>query len=121
MDERLADMPVMAQRLDVIDAKIFNLWRRYRQRPDALGRFKLIGLRSMRFILADTYWVVADSANFDAPVLAWTDFDVASRFNLHEPIACTINYYHFAASAVRAKALNSMAGVFEEALQSDYR
>lgn len=116
MDERLADMPVMAQRPDMIDAKIFNLWRRYRQRPDAKTRFKLAGLKTMRFILADTYWVVADSANYDVPVIAWTDFDMANRSSLHEPMVCKINYYHFAASAVRAKSLDLMAETFEEAL-----
>jgi len=116
MDERLSEMPVMAQRPDMIDAKIFNLWRRYRQRPDAVDRFRLTGLRSMRFILADTYWVVVDSANFDAPIIAWTEFDVAKRSSLHEPMPCKINYYHFAASAVRAKSLDFMSGVFKEAL-----
>lgn len=116
MDKRLADMPVMAQRADMIDAKVFNLWRRYRQRADAVERFKLRGLKSMRFILADTYWVVADSANYDAPVIAWIDFDSASRSSLHKPVACKINYYHFAASAVRAKTLDLMVTTFEEAL-----
>ena len=121
MDERLADMPVMAQRPSLIDAKIFNLWRRYRQRSHSAQRFRLAGLKSLRFIAADTYWVVADSANYDAPVIAWIEFDIAGRSSLHEPVPCKINYYHFAASAVRAKALDLMNRTFEEALQTGQR
>lgn len=117
MNERLADMPVMAQRPAVIDAKIFNLWRRYRQRPDAQTRFKLTGLKSLRFVLGESYWAVADSANYYVPVIAWIDFDISGRSGLHEPMTCKLNYYHFAASAVRAKALKLMAETFQEALR----
>ena len=118
MDERLADMPIMAQRPAKIDAEIFNLWRRYRQLPGAETRFKLAGLKSLRFILGKTYWVIADSANYDAPVIAWIDFDISARSGLHEPMACKLNYYHFAASAVRAKALDLMAKTFEDSLKA---
>ncbi|HFC05576.1 MAG TPA: hypothetical protein ENJ55_07705 [Rhizobiales bacterium] len=119
MDARLADMPIMAQRPDMIDAKIFNLWRRYRLLPDAQQRFCLKGLKSMRFILADHFWAVVDSANYDAPVLAWVDFDMTNRSALHEPVGCKINYYHFAASAVRARALGMMATMMEGQLKAD--
>jgi len=119
MDARLADMPIMAQRQDMIDAKIFNLWRRYRLLPDAQQRFRLKGLKSMRFVLADHFWAVADSANYDAPVLAWVDFNMSNRSALHEPVSCRVNYYHFAASAIRSRTLEMMAAMMEEQLKAD--
>jgi hypothetical protein len=119
MKARLADMPVMAQRPDTIEAKIFNLWRRARQTVPPPLQITLPGLKTMRFILADSYWVVADSANYYVPVVAWLNFDTSQRTDIHSPIACNINYYHFAASAVRAKSLALVTTALEEMLAGD--
>lgn len=105
MDARLADMPVMAHRRNAIDAKIYNLWQRSKSRLSSPTVLDLPGLKTMRFVFSPEYWVVADSANYYAPIIAWLDFEVDNRSNLHEPIQCRINFYHFAASAVRAKSL----------------
>lgn len=121
MEQRLLDMPIMAQRPGVIDVKVFNLWRRYRLQPEADEQFKLPGLKSMRFIVSDRFWVVADSANYYVPVLAWVNFDVAGRTSLHEPVACSINYYHFAASAIRGKSLELLRNMFEQELAANAR
>lgn len=105
MDARLADMPVMARRRNAIDAKMYNLWQHAKRWLGPLTILDLPGLKTMRFVFSTDYWVVADSANFYVPVIAWVDFDDAGRNSLHEPIGCQINYYHFAASALRLRSL----------------
>ena len=98
-------MPIMAQRKTTLDANVFNNWRL--QTPKLGNRIDIAlqGLKTMHFILTPNFWAVVDAANYDAPVLAWMDFRIANRKNLHEPITCTLNYYHFAASAIRARSL----------------
>lgn len=118
MDARLADMPVMASRDDQIEAPLFNLWRRARARFDAPIRLDDLGLKQMAMILTDDYWVCVDVVNHDCPVLAWVDIRGEGRDNLHMPIPCTLNYYHFAASALRAKVLDKVAAVLAERLKT---
>ena len=117
LDERLARMPVMAQRDDLIEAQIYNLWRRARARWGAPMRLVLPGLKEISLVLTDNYWVCVDTVRFDAPVLAWVDFEVAERNALHTPIACKLNYYHFAASAVRGRTLDLMTQQLAERLR----
>lgn len=117
MDARLADMPVMAQRRNVIDAKMYNLWQRSKRRLGPSTVLDLPGLKTMRFVISDEYWVVADSANYYVPVIAWLDFEGDNRNSLHEPIDCTINYYHFAASALHSKSLDLAFSQLTEKLE----
>ncbi|HOV02842.1 MAG TPA: hypothetical protein PLG99_00425 [Kaistiaceae bacterium] len=117
MDRRLAELPVMAQRADKIPAPLYNLWRRARRRFGAPMRLKLPGLKEIEMVLADGYWVCVDTVKFDVPVIAWVDFEDADRDALHLPIACKLNYYHFAASAVRARALELMAELLKGRLE----
>lgn len=118
MDDRLARMPVMAQRVDAIEARYYNIWRRARTRWGAPMRLVLPGLREINLILDDQYWVCVDAVKYDAPVLAWIDMEDENRSSLHLPISCKVNYYHFAASAVRAKSLDLMEKILTERLSS---
>lgn len=117
MDARLADMPVMAHRSDVIDAKMYNLWQHCKRHIGQSAVLNLPGLKTLRFIVSSKYWVVADSANYYVPVLAWLDFKDENRDNLHKPVECRVNYYHFAASAVRSKSLELAFSQLEEKLK----
>ena len=119
MDKRLADMPVMAQRPDHIEAPYYNIWRRYRARWGSPVRLDLPGLKEMKFVLCDSYWVVVDSVKYDVPVIAWVELEDAGRNALHQPVACKLNHYHFAASAVRARALAGMEEVLAKRLRKD--
>ena len=111
MDIRLADMPIMAQRMDELKADVFNVWRRARSRWGDRLRLDGLGLKQMEFILTDRYWVCVDAIRHDCPILAWVDIEDKGRTSLHEPIPCKLNYYHFAASALRGPML---AKVHEE-------
>jgi len=117
MDKRLADMPVMAERMDEIEAEYYNVWRRARTRWGAPMRLALPGLREVNLILDDAYWVCVDTARYNAPLLAWVDLQDQDRTNLHLPIPCTLNYYHISASAVRAKSLNLMHKILSDRLK----
>ena len=117
MDSRLADMPVMAQRADAIEASLFNLWRRARARFGNTIRLDHLGLKQVAAVLTDRYWVCVDVVQNDCPIVAWVDFHDSGRDTLHEPIGCKINYYHFAASALRARALERIADLLDQKIQ----
>ena len=119
MDARLADMPVMAQRDDQIDADVFNAWRRARNRWGSPFRVEGLGLKQMEMVLTDKYWVCVDAIRYDCPILAWVDIEDAHRDSLHMPIPCKLNYYHFAASAVRPRVLERVKDALEAMLQEE--
>jgi len=108
MDARLADMPIMAQRDDSIDARYFNVWRRAHKRFGDPIRLGELGLKQLEMVLTRRYWVCVDAIQYNCPILAWVDFEDEDRDNLHKPIQCKLNYYHFAASAVRGRILDAM-------------
>ncbi|NQV84814.1 MAG: hypothetical protein HQ494_13460 [Rhodospirillales bacterium] len=119
MDARLADMPIMAQRPDHLDAATFNIWRRARGRWGHPLRLDGLGLKQMELILCDRYWVCVDAFQHDCPILAWVDIEDSGRSSLHEPIACNLNYYHFAASALRGPVLKAMQDCLSERLKAE--
>jgi hypothetical protein len=74
------------------------------------------GLKQMVLILEDDSWVVVDENQYDLPVLAWVNFQDSHRDNLHKPVPCTLNYYHYMASSVRGKVLARMSETLEALL-----
>ena len=119
MDTRLANMPIMAQRSASIDARYYNVWRRARVRFGSPLRLDGLGLKQMEMVLTDTYWVCVDAFQHDCPILAWVDLQDDGRDNLHEPIACKLNYYHFAASALRGRVLDAAEAALTARLQEE--
>lgn len=119
MDTRLADMPMLAQRDDQIDAEVYNVWRRARNRWGSPFRVEGLGLKQMEMILTDDYWVCVDAIRYDLPILAWVDIQDKNRDSLHMPIPCKLNYYHFAASAVRPRVMEHLKEALEAMLKAD--
>ncbi len=114
---RLEGLPVLARREDAIEAATYNLWRRLRLREGAHVELALPGLKEMRLVLEDAAWAVLDTNRNDVPVLAWVEFSaLKSRADLHRPIACHVQYYHYMASHVRARALEMLPGLLERRL-----
>ncbi len=113
---RVGDLPVYVQRDDEIGAGIYNLWRRARLRYPCPIRIRLPGYPGMVMILEEHEWVCANERQNDLPVLAWVDFEDRGRSALHEQVRCKLNYYHFAASKLRAPALRLMAESLDRAL-----
>ncbi len=118
MSSRLDDIPVYAQRPDRVDARLYNLWRRARQRASAPLRLPLPGLAGLELVLEEHAWVCVDTHQNNVPVLAWVDFKTGDRSALHTPVECSLNHYHFAASRLRAQVLNLMEEALEAGLRS---
>ncbi len=114
---RLRDVPVLAARPDRIDARIYNLWRRLRLRTGPHAEFPLPGMPGMHLILEDPAWCIIDETRHGVPVLAWTDFSALKcRASLHEDISCTLNYYHYMATHLRAPAMKCLSSALADRL-----
>ena len=111
-------MPVMASRPAEIEAAVYNLWRRSRLHLGRQTRLQMPDLPQIALILDEDSWVVVNERQHDLPILAWVDFQDAHRDNLHRPVACTLNYYHYMASSIRGKVLERMAAALEAALRA---
>jgi len=105
---RVRDVPVYAQREDEVTAKLYNLWRRAKLHFPCPIRFPLPDYPGMVMILEEREWVCANERQNDLPVLAWVEFEDRGRDALHKPVRCKLNYYHFAASKMRARTLELM-------------
>jgi len=116
---RVADVPFYAQRDDEVEAKLYNLWRRAKLHFPLPIRVPLIDYPHMTMVLEEHEWVCVDDANNDLPVLAWVAFEDHGRDALHQPVKCKLNYYHFAASKVRAHSLELMQEELEKRLKDD--
>jgi len=116
MSTRIDGMPVYATQSDHLDASLYNLWRRARLHCGSPLRLPLQGLKQMVLILEDDSWVVVDEVQYDMPVLAWVNFQDIGRDNLHKPIPCTLNFYHYLASRLRDKVLSRMGEALEQHL-----
>ncbi len=121
MGARIQDVPVFAARPDRVPAVLYNLWRRARMRLGTPLEVDLPGLKEMLLVLEHDAWVVVDRNRGEVPVLAWVDFRPGSNRGLHEPVECTLNYYHFLASGVRGRVLARMEDQLEAWLRSRTR
>ncbi|MFV2004578.1 MAG: hypothetical protein ACC650_05190 [Gammaproteobacteria bacterium] len=118
MSTRIDSMLVYASRSCLLEAPLYNLWRRARLHLGSPLRLPLPGLKQMLLILEDENWVVVDEGQYDLPVLAWVDFQDSHRDNMYKPVPCTLNYYHYMASSLRGKVLVCMAETLQARLSS---
>ena len=116
---RVKDVPYYAQRDDKLDAQLYNLWRRAKMHFEMPIRLPLSDYPGFVMILEEEEWVCVDERQNDFPVLAWVEFEDQGRDTLHLPVKCKLNYYHFAASKVRAHSLELMQAELEARLHDD--
>ncbi|MDT8452876.1 MAG: hypothetical protein RQ936_09055 [Gammaproteobacteria bacterium] len=116
---RIADVPYCAQRDDEVEATLYNLWRRAKRRFTMPLRLPLLDYPGFVMILEARAWVCADERQNDIPILAWVEFEDEGRDALHLPVKCKLNYYHFAASKVRAHSLELVQAELEKRLHDD--
>ena len=114
---RIGDIPYYAQRNDKIDAKLYNLWRRAKLHLAQPIRLPLVDYAHCVMILEEHEWVCVDEQQNDLPILAWVEFEDKGRDALHLPIKCKLNYYHYAASKLRAHSLELMLDELEKRLR----
>lgn len=82
-------------------------------------RFEIPTLKHLDLILQNDAWVVVDKMLNDMPIIAWSDFEVEHRETLHQPVACEIRFYHFAADKIMNKTLEAMELVLGEKMADD--
>jgi hypothetical protein len=112
------DFPAYASRPDQVAAKPYNLWRLATRRVGLPLRLGLPGLKGLELVLTDGAWICVDPQSNDLPIIAWTNFQAASRSTLHTPVACELKYFHIGASMVRAKVLDLMERLLAERLRA---
>jgi hypothetical protein len=108
MRTRLDELPVFETRRLSIRAEDYNLVHIALKRLGNPIRFELPRLRTLDFILEKDAWIVVDRSLNDIPVVAWIDFAVAHRQNLHEPVACERRTYHTHALLIVDKVFEAM-------------
>jgi len=116
---RIGDVPYYTQRNDEIEAKLYNLWRRARLHFTMPMRLPLVDYSNFVMLLEEHEWVCVDEQQNDLPILAWIEFEDQGRDSLHLPVKCKLNYYHYAASKVRAHSLELMQDELEKRLQEN--
>jgi hypothetical protein len=116
MYNRLDDVPVYAQRAGSMDANYYNHVQLALKRLGSEIRLGIPGLKHLDLILQKDAWIIVDKVLNDVPVVAWTDFEVEHRDNLHQPVACRIKYYHANATLVMRRTLEAMDRILDEQL-----
>lgn len=91
-----------------IEAACYNRVRLALLRLGNPLRVELTQHRGLAVILHDDYWLCVDSFASDHLVLAWREFQIHARTNLHEPIACNLFLYHHNAGLIMGSALDDL-------------
>jgi len=120
MYNRLKDFPTYETREGEVSANHFNhvTIALKHLHTDEL-RYRIPELWHLDLILQHDAWIIVDSALNDAPVAAWVDFSSEHRENLHEEVACRINFYHIHAPVVMGRTLEAMEMMLGEALADE--
>ncbi len=116
---RIHEVPVYVSRNDEIEAQLYNLWRRAKLHLSLPLRIELAPSKQMVLIIDQDHWEVVDQNQYDLPMLAWLDFRDAGRSSLHTPVACKLNDYHYMASRLRGKALQTLKQELNQRLKAD--
>ena len=102
---RLKRTPLYSSVHSTVEAQYFNTIRLAQCRLTLPIRLQLKGLANIDMLIDHDSWVCVDTTLNDLPISAWTNFKSAGRDNLHEPVECILNYYHFKASTIVKKSL----------------
>lgn len=116
MPRRSIDMEPLRTLPKTIEAAYFNRARLALIRVGNPLRLTLPGLRGLEAIVSDDNWLVLDSQGSGNPVLAWCDFEAASRNALHKPVRCQLKLYHIHAGLIMGPALEALQSALQEIL-----
>ena len=82
-------------------------------------RLAIPRLRTLDLILQPDAWILVDRSLNDIPVVAWSDFDTASRDNLHQPVSCQVRLFHAHGNIVMERVLEAMELLLGELFDPD--
>jgi hypothetical protein len=116
MKSRIDEVPKLNTRSDTVDGRSYNQVLLALRRLKGPLRLTLPGLRGMDLLLDREAWVCVDRTLYDLPVLAWTDFEPASRRAIHEVVPCLLHYYHVNAELIAESVLATAAREIQKRL-----
>jgi len=96
-----------------IEAACYNRGRLALLRFGHPLRITLQQHRGLEVILDNTMWLCIDSTTDDQPVMAWREFQIQGRCNLHHPVACELWLYHSCAGLIMGSALDDLDKTLE--------
>jgi hypothetical protein len=110
------EVMILDRRPGNVDPNYFNRAQTALKRIGKQIRFKIPKLSHLDLIVQEDAWIVVDRVLNDMPIVAWTDFETEGRDKLHEPVACEIRLYHFAARMILNRTLDAMEVMLGESL-----
>jgi hypothetical protein len=116
MYNRLDDVPVYQHRDGKLEANYYNHVQTALKHLGEEIRLPIPRLKHLDLILQKDAWIIVDRVLNDVPIVAWTDFEVKHRDNLHEPILCKIKHYHANAIMIMNRTLEAMELLLGEQL-----
>ena len=100
----------------VIEATTFNQARLALLRVGNPLRVSLKDHPCLDVILSQEQWLCVDACNGDQPIMAWRDFEMQHRNELHKPIECKLYMYHTHAGLIMGTARDCLTEVLKELL-----
>ncbi|WP_090720795.1 hypothetical protein [Nitrosomonas sp. Nm166] len=97
-----------------INAVCYNRGRLALLRVGRPLRVALLQHRGLEVILDKAMWLCVDSTADDQPVMAWREFKIRGRNNLHLPVACELWLYHSCAGLIMGSALDDLEQALEK-------
>jgi hypothetical protein len=91
-----------------IDSACYNRARLVLLRIGNPLRVTLQKHRGLEVILSNANWLCVDSFADDQPVMAWCDFKIQARNNLHLPVATNLWLFHSCSGLVMGSALDDL-------------
>jgi len=113
---KVTDLPPLRVMPKAIEASCYNRVRLALRRLGKPLRFALREHRGLDAILDDRAWVCVDTNAGDFPVLAWCEFAVRGRDNLHRPVECRLKLFHWKAGLIMGTALEAIDSALAERL-----
>lgn len=108
MYTRHTEVPVFEIRHGWIEARVFNQVCALLRRQSADMRIPLDGFHDLELILQKDAWIVVEKSLNDTPVVAWVDFEIRHRRDLHLPLPCRVKLYHVDAGRLSKQALKQL-------------
>ena len=116
MYSRLEDVPVYESYSTNVKAIHFNHVQHALNKLGDSIRLSIPRMRHLDLILEKQAWIIVDRVLNDVPIAAWTEFQLAHRDNIHEPIRCTLKLFHVHAHLILDRSLEAMELVLGELL-----
>lgn len=116
MYARHEEFPVFEYRDGMISAVYYNAVQTAFHRFGDEIRLYIPELKTVDLVLQRDAWIIVDRALNDAPVAAWTNFDVERRDALHTPVHCQLRLFHANGGIIIKRVLDAMELLLGEQL-----